>query len=361
MTFILAGGGTGGHLAPGIAVAEELQRLESGCRCVFVGAGRAIEQRLLGGTSFECVPLSAKSLSTLKRNPFEFVRGNVAAMRAAVELVRQTKPRAVIGLGGYASVPIVLAAALQRVPVWLLEQNAIPGRANRWLAQWFPICVTFEASVSWLPLKARVFVTGNPLRRSLLDAFEVPTAAARDNASRTLLVMGGSQGSSGVNRDVLAVVGALRREFADWRIIHQAGDAQCESVRQSYSSLGLNADVQSFFHNVPELYRSASFIICRSGATTLTEIALAGLPAILIPFPHSAEQHQVANARTFSDPGASITVLERDSASTQQDLLAAVTSLLGNGERLVEMSRSMRLLARPKAARDVAMLVRNSR
>ncbi len=368
MTFLLAGGGTGGHLAPGIAVAEELQQLQPGCRCVFVGSGRAIEQRLLGGTSFDCEALTAKPLNALRKNPVDFVRGNLTALRAAFDLVRKHSPRAVIGLGGYASVPVVLAAALQRVPVWLLEQNAIPGRANRWLAHWFPICVSFEASASWLPLKARAHVTGNPLRRALLDEFthdiaEVPGMKSADAASetpRTLLVMGGSQGSSGVNRDVLTVVRALRHEFAQWRIVHQAGDAQCDAVRQSYSAMGLNAEVQSFFHNVPELYRAASFIICRSGATTLTEIALAGLPAILIPFPHSADQHQVANARVFSDQDAAITVIERDPASTQRELHAAVSDLLHDGERLAAMSRAMRALARPNAAREVALLVSES-
>jgi len=360
MTFLLAGGGTGGHLAPGIAVAEELMQLEPDARCVFVGSGRAIEQRLLGCTPFECVSLSAKPLSTLRRHPLDFLRGNLAALRAAVDLVRVNRPRAVIGLGGYASVPVVLAAALLGVPVWLLEQNAIPGRANRWLAHWFPICVSFEASVNWLPLKARVFVTGNPVRRALREAFTTGlgmSLKSRQTGPRTLLVMGGSQGSSSVNRDVIAVLRAMRTEFAQWRVIHQAGDAQCEVVRHSYEELGLHADVQSFFGNVPDLYSAASFIICRSGATTLTEIALAGLPAILIPFPHAADQHQVANARAFSDPGAAITVIELDPASTQRQLLAAVSELVHDDDRRVAMSRAMQALARPDAAREVALMV----
>ena len=223
---------------------------------------------MLGGTTFDCVPLSAQPLSCLKRRPIDFVRGNFVAVRAAMRLVRELRPKAVIGLGGYASVPIVLAAAMRGVPVWLLEQNAIPGRANRWLSHWFPICVSFASSVGWLPVKAQVHVTGNPLRRSLLDVFrDTPTLPS--SRSKTLLVMGGSQGSNSVNRDVLAIVAALKSQLADWRIVHQAGESQCEAVRASYQQLRLMADVQPFSNNVTELYAASRLIICRAGATTL--------------------------------------------------------------------------------------------
>lgn len=356
MTYLLAGGGTGGHLAPGIAVAEELSRLDQDSRCIFVGAGRAIEQRMLGGTTFDCVPLSAQPLSSLKRRPIDFVRGNFVAVRAAMQLVRELRPRAVIGLGGYASVPIVLAAAMSGVPVWLLEQNAIPGRANRWLSHWFPICVSFASSVGWLPIQAQVHVTGNPLRRSLLHAFR-ETPQRPSSRSKTLLVMGGSQGSSSVNRDVLAVVAALKSQLSDWRIVHQAGEPQCEAVRASYQQLGLRADVQPFFSNVTELYAAARLIVCRAGATTLTEIAIAGLPAVLIPYPHAADQHQVENARVFVDGGAAYCVIERDATTTQQELLTLLSQLHRDDERLDLMSNSMRSLARPEAAADVARLV----
>ena len=352
-TFLFAGGGTGGHLAPGIAVAEELRQRDPSCRCVFVGSGRAVEQRLLAGTGFESVSLSAQSLRQLTQRPLQFVTGNLAALRDAVRLIRQHRPRAVVGLGGYASVAIVVAAGLAGVPVWLLEQNAIPGRANRWLSHWFPVCVTFDRSASWLPLKARVYETGNPLRRSLVAAFQA-SLKPPSQRGRMLLVMGGSQGSTAVNRAVLTAIRRLRPMFEDWRVVHQAGEGDCESVRRSYAELGLSCDVQPFFADVPKLYAESACIICRAGATTLTELAAAGLPSILIPYPFAADQHQVENARVFEDAGAAEVVLERDPASTADELQTRLASLMSSPERLDAMSVAMRRLARWDAASDVA-------
>ena len=382
--FLFAGGGTGGHLAPGIAVAEELRLRDPSCRCVFVGSGRAVEQRLLAGTGFESVSLSAQSLRQLARHPLQFVTGNLAALRDAVRLIRQHRPRAVVGLGGYASVAIVIAAGLAGVPVWLLEQNAIPGRANRWLSYWFPVCVTFDRSASWLPLKARVYQTGNPLRRSLIAAFRssltppsqrgcdlvrgigfqpVEIAAEDDRLEayptngRMLLVMGGSQGSTPVNRAVLTAIRRLRPLFEDWRIVHQTGESDCESVRRAYAELGLSCDVQPFFADVPTLYSESACIICRAGATTLTELAAAGLPSILIPYPFAADQHQVENSRVFEDAGAAEVVIERDPASTADELQTRLARLIRSPERLDAMSVAMRRLARWDAASDVADLL----
>lgn len=356
MTVLFGGGGTGGHLAPGIAVAEELQQRNSSVRCVFVGAGRAIEQQMLSGTGFESQALSARTLTLLKRRPLEFLRSNWQALLAARQLIRNYQPQAVIGLGGFASIPLVIAAAQADVPVLLLEQNAWPGRANRWLSHWFPICVTFEASQLWLPIQARVQVTGNPIRRFLQTAFQSPGLAPSQRAKQ-LLIMGGSQGSSSLNRDWLAVMQQLRPSMSEWKIFHQTGPADVEAVQSRYQQLHLDAVVQPFFADVASLYRSSRFIVCRAGATTLTELALAGLPAILAPFPFSADQHQTENARQFVLRNAALVVNQRDPIATQLDLQQAIESVLIDEQQLDTMSRAMRSLARPDAVSLVAEFI----
>lgn len=357
--YLFAGGGTGGHLAPGIAVAEELRVRDPKCRIMFVGAGRPIEERMLQGTGFEYRKLSAQPLRALQTKPYQFVQSTLRALRDARQLVRELQPDRIIGLGGYASVPLVVSGGTNGIPVWLLEQNALPGRANRWLSHWFPICITFAASALSLPVRARVFVTGNPARRDLRERLKNTECERASVAPRTLVILGGSQGSAGVNRAVLAAVSALRSQLGDWQIIHQTGEAECDAVRTAYAAKGIGARVEPFFTDIAALYRDASLVVSRSGATTLTELALAGVPAVLMPFPFSAEQHQTENARIFANAGAAEVVHERDNAATATALTSALRQLSENPARLTEMSRAMRSLAACDATERVTDLILN--
>ena len=300
-TFLFAGGGTGGHLFPGIAIADELRRRNNSARIVFVGSTRDIEAKILTEHRIEHRTLAVESLTTWKRSPYRFVRGNWQAWRAAKRLLNELHPSAVIGLGGYASAPLVWAASRCRVPVILIEQNVIPGRTTRWLSRFADhVCVTFEESRSRLTGARQITVTGNPVREQIaaLHANSPLTSPQSvDIISKpTLLILGGSQGADSLNDAVMAAISRLPEMVSDWKLIHQTGPRQVDQIRSMYSNLGLNAQVESFFYDLPQRYASATVVISRAGATTLAELACDGVPMILVPYPHAADDHQRENA-----------------------------------------------------------------
>ena len=305
-TYIFAGGGTGGHLFPGIAVAQELQQREPDSRMLFVGSDRDLEQSILARYDLEHRSLPVESLRTLTRRPLRFLRRNWQAWRSARQLIRDEQPAVVIGLGGYASAPIVWTAARARIPVVLLEQNVIPGRTTRWLARSAAVvCISFPEATSRLPSLVRVEVTGNPLRREIADLHA--NSAVATVSQRELLVLGGSQGADSLNETATAAAQILRDELSTWRIFHQAGPRQVEEVRGVYKSLSLVATVQPFFDDMAERYRAASVVVSRAGATTLAELTCCGLPMVLLPYPHAADNHQLANSASVVAPARDTT------------------------------------------------------
>ncbi|MHC4874985.1 MAG: undecaprenyldiphospho-muramoylpentapeptide beta-N-acetylglucosaminyltransferase [Planctomycetota bacterium] len=387
--FVFAGGGTGGHLTPGIAVAEELRRREPDCRIRFVGSGRPIEQRMITPTGFDLAAHDAPPLGQLKRHPWQFLSAHWRAIRSARRDFRIDRPAAVVGLGGFASVPVVLAAQREGIPAILLEQNVIPGRANWWLARRHPICVTFEETRHHLPSHATCLVTGNPLRTEITtlhaSLFPLPagerghhapqyvsggtagssssalpqTAGTAGRASsatrpRTLLILGGSQGSRQINESVLNAARNLRQHLTNWHIIHQTGPDGCEEARRAYADCHLTATVEPFFDNLPQLYAQTTLAISRAGATTLTELAAAGIPSILIPYPLAAADHQTRNAQAFVSAGASRLIDNPTRSSAPLDLTDSLRDLLSNTELLATMQTATENLARPSATATVA-------
>lgn len=363
--FVFAGGGTGGHLAPGLAVAAELRRREPDCRIRFVGSGRPIEQQMLGDTDYEIVACDVQPLAQLRRRPFRMLRAHWNAYQAERRCMQTDRPAAVIGLGGYASLPSMLAAKKERIPGLLLEQNAIAGRATRLLARWFPVCTTFAESVSSLPRAAIVHVTGNPLRPELIDLARTAHAAdepsspdaapQQGGAKRTLLVLGGSQGSREVNSAVLAAAEELAATLlSGWRVIHQTGPDDVAIVRSTYDRLGIEHVVEAFFGDLSSFYRDAGLCVSRAGATTLSELAAAGVPAILIPYPQAADDHQRFNANVFKDVGAAI-VTDPDSAAA--DVTDSLRFMLADSAKRDAMRIAMSGQARIDAAVNVVDLL----
>ena len=358
-TYIFAGGGTGGHLFPGIAVAQELQHREPEARMLFVGSDKDLEQSILARYRLEHQSLPVESLRTLTRRPLHFLRRNWQAWRSARQLIRNEQPSVVIGLGGYASAPIVWTAARARIPVVLLEQNVIPGRTTRWLSRSAAlVCISFPEATSRLPSTVRVEVTGNPLRREI--------AALKANHSdemalqRELLVLGGSQGADSLNDAVAAAVQLLRDELSTWRIFHQAGPRQVEKIRGVYEGLSLATTVQPFFEDMAERYRAASMVVSRAGATTLAELTCAGLPMVLLPYPQAADNHQSANAKSLRDHGAAVIVEHRQNvADTSADLAKQLRPLLADSVPREIMRSAALHLARPDAASAVASHVQS--
>lgn len=359
--YVFAGGGTGGHLAPGIAVAEELRREQPDCRIRFVGTGRQVEQQMLEPTGFEYSVRETLPLNALKRRPVRFARSHWQAFRASCRDILQDRPATVIGLGGFASVPFALAAKKLDVPCLLLEQNTVPGKANRWLSRWHPICLTFEESARHLPAQAISHLTGNPLR------CEIRRLANSDHAlpfePPTLLVLGGSLGSKQVNDSVTNAVAQLSSQqsvsqLSGWRIVHQTGPEGAQAARDVYSKLGIAHEVETFFDDMPTRLATTTLAVARAGATTLAELAAVGIPAILIPYPTAADDHQTANAKTFVTAGAAILAASPNRSFAPVTLASTIQPLLNNPDQLIRMSQAMKTLGRPDASEEVIRLLK---
>lgn len=354
--YLFAGGGTGGHLTPGLAVAQVLrERLAGQCRVVFVGSDRSVERDLVAANGYEHVVLPVESSQTLKRRPWRFVFRNWQALRQSRALLARERPRAVVGLGGFASVPVVWAAARARVPTLILEQNSIPGRANRFLSRRVDaVCISYPESQAAFPGARRVHFTGNPVRREIANLLATTPAenmTARSNGPPTLLILGGSQGASGINGALMHLLRDLPAALRGALFVHQTGADECDAVRDEYSRRGLRHVVEPFFNDLAEWYAAATLVISRAGATTLAELACAGCPAILLPYPHAADDHQTRNAAALEQSRAARVVRQSaDPAATAKDLSQTMTSLFSEPDGLNGLRQGIRAWARPDAA-----------
>ena len=369
VTILFAGGGTGGHLFPGIAVAEVLQSRFPTIHLIFVGSPRSIELTIAAENNIEHRMLPVESLSTLKRNPFRFVWRNWQACRTSKKWMKELRPAAVIGLGGYASAPLVYAASWKQVPIILLEQNVIPGRTTRSLSRFAAnVCISFAEATKFLPRARRITVTGNPVRAEIARLSNRPCSAIvtpnslqhspEQHPPAELLILGGSQGADSLNAAVLKAIAAQRGPLSSWKITHQTGPRDVDAARQMYEQIGLKAVVAPFFHEMSELYDRASLVVSRSGATTLAELACAGKAMILLPYPHAADAHQHANANVFVERQAAILV---EHAQTPDETATALARELGrllrDAEQRQRMGSSAHTLAHPLAAERIADVI----
>jgi UDP-N-acetylglucosamine--N-acetylmuramyl-(pentapeptide) pyrophosphoryl-undecaprenol N-acetylglucosamine transferase len=352
-TIVFAGGGTGGHLFPGIAVAQILEARGRPVKCVFVGSSRGVEQQIVRDHGFEHIALPVEPSSTLLTRPVRFANRLWQSAQAAQSLLPLCHASLVIGLGGFASVPVVWAARLAGIPLVLLEQNVVPGRATSWLCRSANLtCLGFSDAARRLPRSAVHAVTGNPVRGPIAA---MAAEAANEGARRSVVVLGGSQGSVALNEAFLACVERMPAQFSGWRIVHQTGVRDADHVRRRYESCRISAEVASFFDDPVELYRDAGLAVSRAGALTLSELACAGVPAVLLPYPKAIRNHQRLNAYAFEHVGAARVVRQsRDPEKTSAHLQDELAALLPNGELRGRMARAMRSLARPDAASVVA-------
>ncbi|MFN0054146.1 MAG: undecaprenyldiphospho-muramoylpentapeptide beta-N-acetylglucosaminyltransferase [Planctomycetales bacterium] len=361
-TYLFAGGGTGGHLTPGLAVAARLRVEVPRCRIVFVGSDRPLEQQILQRHGVEQIALGAESSQGALRHPLRFLWRNWRAYRQAVRLLPEVRPDVVIGLGGFASVPLVYAACRRGYRTLLLEQNTIPGRANRLLSRWADhACLAFPESARWLATRCPTSVTGNPVREEIAAlALSQRHPADLTGKSNSLLILGGSQGASGLNDAVRRMVQGSPEQWRDVRIVHQTGAADCPSMRETYARLGLSAVVEPFFHEMGPLYQQTTLAISRAGATTLAELACAGIPAVLVPYPHAARRHQLHNAEHYCRAGAALLVNQKDDpAQTAQELARTVRDVLSNPGRHSALGQAMRGEAHPAAAEEVVRVLQS--
>jgi UDP-N-acetylglucosamine--N-acetylmuramyl-(pentapeptide) pyrophosphoryl-undecaprenol N-acetylglucosamine transferase len=352
--IVMAGGGTGGHLFPGIAVFEELRRREPDLEVLFVGTARGIETKVIPrlGERLECLdvgPLKGRTPQELARNLASLPRAGFAAM----QLLRRFRPDLVIGVGGYAAGPMVATASAMRIPTALLEQNAHVGLTNRLLSRLVDRAyLSFEETAPLFPPSV-VRVVGNPVRRSFVSMGHMARMdpAGFEMRARRVLVIGGSQGARALNQvvpEALARSGIAQRGV---EILHQAGHAMCDAVRATYERLGVPAEVTPFIDDMAKAYASAALVIGRAGASSLAEICAVGRPSILVPFPAAADDHQWHNAQALQARGAAIAI--RESELSPELLSEHVTRLLSQPELRRTMADAARSLGRPDAAAAV--------
>lgn len=349
--IMVAGGGTGGHLFPGLAVVEELRRRVPGLEVKFVGTARGIEARILPGRGealelLEVTPLKGQGVGARIKS---FAR-IPTAMREASSIMRDFEPDLVLGVGGYASGPVLLAASLSGRPTAVLEQNASVGMTNRILARFVDRAyITFEQTEGIFGAgKSRL--TGNPVRQEFVEHARLALADPEgfESRARTVLVLGGSQGARKLNEDVpraLAQAGIASRNI---EVVHQTGEAMRDEVEATYRELGIRAKVVTFIDEIARAYSNAALVVARAGATTLAELCAIGRPSILIPFPFAADDHQAKNAQALEEQGASVCI--RESELEVDRLGALVGGLLDDPSQRQAMSRAAREHGRPDAA-----------
>lgn len=352
-TIYFAGGGTGGHLFPGLAVAREWQRRFPADRLIFVGSERALEKQIVQSAGYELRSLPAVSLAQVWRRPLRFLGGNWKALRLAREWLRKESAGGVVGLGGYASAPLVLAARRMKIPVVLLEQNVIPGKTNRWLARRAEnVCCAFEETRGHFANDEKAVWTGNPVRAEIA-ALHARSEEPREEGRRRLLISGGSLGAVAVNRLSLAAMREIN-ELRNWEIVHQTGAQDFEFVRDQYREMGIRAEVQPFFDRMADWYAGTTLCVARAGGTTLAELGCAGIPAVLVPYPEAADDHQVHNADYYARQGAAEIVPQmKEGALNQGEFCEVLRTLIASRERVVEMRERMFGVGMPEATERV--------
>jgi UDP-N-acetylglucosamine--N-acetylmuramyl-(pentapeptide) pyrophosphoryl-undecaprenol N-acetylglucosamine transferase len=347
--FVMAGGGTGGHVIPAIAVAREVRRM--GHEVLFVGTERGVESRMVPAAGFRLEKIRVGGLKNL---------GAATRLVSLWRLMRETagqymrfgewKPAAVFSMGGYVAGPPVLAALLRGTPVVVMEPNAVPGFTNRHIARWVKrALISFEQTARFFP-KGRTELTGLPVR----DEFFALTPKAASEGF-TVLISGGSQGSRTLNNAARQSWPLFRDSGLRVRLIHQTGPLMCDELAADFREAGLAGETTAFIDDMPGAFAEADLIVCRAGAGAVSELAAAGKPSILIPFPFAADQHQLKNAEAFERAGAAKMSLDRD--WTGEKFFGMVREMAADRRRLMAMGENARRLARPGAARRTAEIL----
>jgi UDP-N-acetylglucosamine--N-acetylmuramyl-(pentapeptide) pyrophosphoryl-undecaprenol N-acetylglucosamine transferase len=353
MRVLIAAGGTGGHIYPGIAVANEVMRRDPKSEMRFVGTARGLEMRLVPQAGFELSIIDSVGLKSV--GPLARLRGIAMlprSFRAAQRVIREFRPDVVVGAGGYVSGSVVLTASLMNLPTLAMESNALPGWTNRVLARFVDkAAVSFEASLPFF--RGKGIVTGNPVRR---EFFEIP-ARQRDAARFSVLVFGGSQGAHAINEAMVAALSSLEEFRGVLRITHQTGEADFQRVRSAYVGAGWadQADVRRYIDDMVVSFGNADLVICRAGATTTAELIAAGKAAIMIPFPLAADDHQRKNAEALEVEGAAKVILQKD--LTGAGLAEEIRQLVRQPEEVRKMEEASRKLARGDAAAATVDLI----
>ena len=349
MRIVIAGGGTGGHLFPGIAIAEEFIKRDRRAEIIFIGTQKGIESKLLGQVGHELRTIDIEGVKG--RGMKALVKGFYQipqSMWQSRRILKQFRPQIVIGVGGYASGPAVQAAYFMGIPTAIAEQNAMPGITNRILGKFVDkVFVTYAQTEAWFS-HSKVMLSGNPVRAAF---FNVRSLAKAEKDFQQLLIFGGSQGAMAINKGVVEMLPDLQQMKTPLHVLHQTGTREVEMVRKAYDHYGIRAEVTPFIVDMAGAYAQADLIICRAGATSLAEITAAGKAAILIPFPWATNDHQTKNAQAMADAGAAIMINEQELKG--KTLFNTVEHLLGDDKKLHLMEDNSAKLGNVNAAATI--------
>lgn len=358
MRIVIAGGGTGGHIFPGIAVAEEIKKREASAAVLFIGTRHGIEATLIPREGYSIRFLRAEGV--VGKSLFRKLSGSVKTLVSIFDsyrLLRDFRPHAIIGVGGYASFSTVFTGWLLSIPTVIMEQNSVPGLANTLLGKVADaICVTYHESISFFPVH-KTFITGNPIRINLLSADREGACElfGLNKDKFTVFVFGGSSGARTINNAVCDAFNHMADIREDIQFLHQTGRNDFEIVREAYREMGFNGTVTAFIHQMPEAYAVADIVIARAGATTLAELTAIGKPAILVPYPYAAGDHQKMNAQKLSDLGAAKMLPDRE--LTGELLARNIRELYADKGARAEMLKVSKSLGKPEAVQRVVDVV----
>jgi UDP-N-acetylglucosamine--N-acetylmuramyl-(pentapeptide) pyrophosphoryl-undecaprenol N-acetylglucosamine transferase len=347
---VIAGGGTGGHLFPGLAMAEEFRKRDNNTEVVFVGTEHGIEARVLPREGYPLRFVRAEGFAG--KSLFRKMRSAGKAFFSVLDsyrILNAVLPDLVIGVGGYASGAVVMMAHMKSIPTMIHEQNTVPGMANRILGRFVDqICVTYQESLSVFPL-GKTFLTGNPIRPKILrgDREAAERLFSLEKEMFTVFVFGGSSGAVSINRSVVDALNYLGDYRGKIQFLHQTGERDYESVREAYRKSGFKGTVAPFIYQMAEAYAAADMVISRAGATTLAEITALGKPALLVPYPHSAGRHQEFNAIKLREMGAALMVFDHEMSGVV--VAGHIREMFESASARQDMQRASRGLGRPDA------------
>jgi len=353
MKFVIAGGGTGGHLFPGIAIAEAFVEREMGNEILFIGTERGIEVKVLAGGKFPLRTIQAKPLKGRSLlGKVKTIWSIPIAISEAYSILKDFQPQLVLGVGGYASGPTLMAASLLGMKRAIHEQNVIPGMTNRILKRFSQrIFVSFEETKKYFPDKKTV-VTGNPIRKEIFHPnIDVKEIEKRKGDRFTLLIFGGSAGAHRINKAMMEALDHFQEMKPFLRFFHQTGREDVDWVLKGYQEKGFDAVVRPFFEDMATYYQLSDLVVCRSGASTVAELAICGKAAILIPYPHAAHNHQVINAQKLVDLGAARMI--RDEELNGASLAQTIHHLYDHREERTRMEEQILQVGKPRAAQEI--------
>ena len=351
MKVLIAAGGTGGHIYPGIAVAREILLRDASSEVLFVGTVRGLETKIVPENGFQLSLINSAGLKNV--GLAGKVRGLVILPKSFLEarkLLKDFRPHVVVGAGGYVSGPVMMMASIMGFPTLVMDSNALPGFTNRRLARFVDkAALTFEEALPFFGKKG--IVTGNPVRK---EFFEISPKAV--NGTLHLLIFGGSQGARAINTAMIEALKHLEARSSRLRIVHQTGESDFENVARGYQENGwIEADVRKYIPDMVAEFEKTDLIICRAGATTCAEVAAAGKAAIMVPLPTAADDHQRKNAEALERAGAARMILQKD--LTGAGLAEAIGGLIDNPEKIAEMGSAAKKLAKKDAAEVTVNLI----